>query len=320
MRLPFQPAFFGSRHCFRLANDNWRTLVLWLLGLDFVTEVPFRLHPFVVSSFSNLSSSPEATGPLAFASAPDFSAPFVVSIRPLNLQQFSAFVSNMSHNQFAALKEEAGSPMSSVFSVSDPNDLDVSMEIAKPEEGWMDIQSWTSPQDNQSLDDRRVEFARFESTLSKVESDLGFDEGMAAMRPEDVLRSTAHIAEDSTGYPSSDTGGRVLFTQILSQLIDRSQDFLGARTVYLIVDSRLPHSVDYWPAFQPWWASREQLVGPHKEVTRMVWYHINDQSGVQYVPHTWAGVFVLLVARFLFPSINIALVVIRIAYRSHFSK
>ena len=214
----------------------------------------------------------------------------------------------MSPNQFAALKEEAGSPMSSAFSVSDPNDLDVSMEIAKPEEGWMDIQSWTSPQDNQSLDDRRVEFARFESTLSKVESDLGFDEGMAAMRPEDVLRSTAHIAEDSTGYPSSDTGGRVLFTQILSQLIDRSQDFLGARTVYLIVDSRLPHSVDYWPAFQPWWASREQLVGPHKEVTRMVWYHINDQSGVQYVPHTWAGVFVLLVARFLFPSINIALV------------
>ena len=40
----------------------------------------------------------------------------------------------------------------------------------------------------------------------------------------------------------------------------------------------------------------------------MVWYPIHDQSGVQYVPHTWAGVFVLLVARFLFPSINIALV------------
>ena len=214
----------------------------------------------------------------------------------------------MSHNQFAALREDAGSPMSSVLSASDPNDLDVSMEIAKPEEGWMDIRSWTSRQDNQSLDDRRVEFARFESTLFKVESVLGFDKGMAAMRPADVLRSTAHISEDSTGYPSSDTGGRVFFTQILSQLIARSQDFLGARTVYLIVDSRLPHLVDYWPAFQPWWASREQLVGPHKEVTRMVWYPIHDQSGVQYVPHTWAGVFVLLVARFLFPSINIALV------------
>ena len=81
--------FLAPGTFFRLANGNWRTLVLWLLGLDFVTEVPFRLHPFVVSSFSNLSSSPEATGPLAFASAPDFSAPFVVSIRPLNLQQFS---------------------------------------------------------------------------------------------------------------------------------------------------------------------------------------------------------------------------------------
>ena len=88
----------------------------------------------------------------------------------------------------------------------------------------------------------------------------------------------------------------------------RRQEFTGAHTVYLVVDSRLPHSVDYWPAFQPWWASREKLVGPHKEVTRMIWYHIHERSGVQYVPHTWAGAFVLLVARFLFPAINIALV------------
>ena len=109
------------------------------------------------------------------------------------------------------------------------------------------------------------------------------------MRPADVLRSTAHIAEESTGYPFSDEGGRVSFVQILNQLITRRQDFAGARTVYLIVDSRLPQ-------------------GPHKEVTRLVWYHINNQSGVQYVPHIWAGVFVLPVARFLFPSINIALV------------
>ena len=79
----------------------------------------------------------------------------------------------MTHNQFAALREDAGSPMSSALSASDPNDLDVSMEIAKPEEGWMDIRSWTSPQDNQSLDDRRIEFAQ----LFKVESVLGFDNG-----------------------------------------------------------------------------------------------------------------------------------------------
>ena len=172
----------------------------------------------------------------------------------------------------------------------------------------MALQSWTLPPDVQSLDARRSEFDRCESTPLKAESALGFDVGMVAMRPADVLRSTAHIAEESTGYLFSDPGGQVVFAQILSQLIDRHQEFAGAHTVYLIVDSRLPHLVDYWPAFQPWWTSREQIVGPHKEVTRLVWYHVNAQSGVQYVPHIWAGVFVLLVARFLFPSIHIALV------------
>ena len=96
--------------------------------------------------------------------------------------------------------------MSSVLSAPNPDDLDVSMEITKPEV------AWTSPQGDQSLDNRRLEFARFEATLSKGKSVLGFDKGMAPMRPADVLRSTAHIPEDSTGYPFSDTGGRVIFT------------------------------------------------------------------------------------------------------------
>ena len=58
----------------------------------------------------------------------------------------------MHRNQFSLLREEAGSPMSSVMSVTDPTDLDASMEIAKPDEGWMDLQSWTLPSDVQSLD------------------------------------------------------------------------------------------------------------------------------------------------------------------------
>ena len=214
----------------------------------------------------------------------------------------------MDRNQFAPLKEEAGSPMSSVISVTAPTELGATEEIAKPDKEWMDLQAWTLPPAAQSLDARRVEFDRCESTLLKAESDLGFDASMAAMRPADVLRTTAHIAEESSGYPFSDPGGRVDFTQILSQLVSRRQEFADARTVYLIVDSRLPNQVDYWPAFQPWWTSREQIFGPHKEVTRLVWYHINAESGVQYVPHIWAGVFVLLVARFLFPTIHIALV------------
>ena len=37
--------------------------------------------------------------------------------------------------------------------------------------------------------------------------------------------------------------------------------------VYLIVDNRDPGEVPYWPAFEKWWLSRRQLVGPHQEKT-----------------------------------------------------
>ena len=47
-----------------------------------------------------------------------------------------------------------------MMSVTDPADLDASMEIAKPDKGWMDLQSWTLPPDVQSLDARRSEFDR----------------------------------------------------------------------------------------------------------------------------------------------------------------
>ena len=90
--------------------------------------------------------------------------------------------------------------MSSAMSVTAPTDLDASIEIAKPDEG-----GWTGSRGHfrrmSNLDVRRSEFDRCESTLFKAESDLGFDVGMAAMHPADVLRSTAHIAEESTGYP-----------------------------------------------------------------------------------------------------------------------
>ena len=101
----------------------------------------------------------------------------------------------MHRNQFAPLKEEAGSPMSSVISVTAPTELGATVELAKPDKEWMDLQAWTLPPAAQSLDARRAEFDRCESTLLKAESDLGFDVSMAAMRPADVLRTTAHIAE-----------------------------------------------------------------------------------------------------------------------------
>ena len=51
----------------------------------------------------------------------------------------------MHRNQFAPLKEEAGSPMSSVISVTAPTELGATVELAKPEKEWMDLQSWTLP-------------------------------------------------------------------------------------------------------------------------------------------------------------------------------
>ena len=54
-------------------------------------------------------------------------------------------------NQFALLKEEAGSPMSRVISVT-PTELGASVEIAKPDKEWLNLKSWTLLPDVQSLD------------------------------------------------------------------------------------------------------------------------------------------------------------------------
>ena len=91
-------------------------------------------------------------------------------------------------------------------------------------------------------------------------------------------------------------------------MVEFRSEFDNADLVYLIVDSRRPEEVDFWPAFQPWWASRIAHTGPNREFTTLVWFPIDHQSGLQYVPHIWAGVFALLVARFLFPRIHIALI------------
>ena len=63
----------------------------------------------------------------------------------------------MHRNQFAPLKEEAGSPMSSVISVTAPTELGATVELAKPDKEWMDLQAWTLPPAAQSLDARRAD-------------------------------------------------------------------------------------------------------------------------------------------------------------------
>ena len=100
----------------------------------------------------------------------------------------------------------------------------------------MDIQSWTSPSTDNALDDRRAELDRFESTLSKIEGDLGF-ERLAAVRPEeDVLRSTVTLLKIARATPPP-TLGDGYCSQILSQLIDPRIFSARLCTSLLIADS-----------------------------------------------------------------------------------
>ena len=78
--------------------------------------------------------------------------------------------------------------------------------------------------------------------------------------------------------------------------------------VYLIVDNRAPGDVPHWPAFEKWWLSRRQLVGPHQEQTDLLWITASQRTGLRDVPYYWAGVFVLEVARFFYPRQHFGLV------------
>ena len=99
------------------------------------------------------------------------------------------------------------------------------------------------------------------------------------------LRSTAHIVKIARATPPPIQGAGVVHSDP-SQLIDRSQDFL----LYLIVDS--PTQVQ---PFSRGGLPESSLLGRTKK-SRMVWCRINDQSGIQYVPHTWAGLLPFLVS------------------------
>ena len=78
--------------------------------------------------------------------------------------------------------------------------------------------------------------------------------------------------------------------------------------VYLIVDNRASEDVAHWPAFAQWWSSRRALIGPQQERTDVVWIQATQSTGLREVPYYWAGVFVLEVARFLFPTVHLGLI------------
>ena len=111
------------------------------------------------------------------------------------------------------------------------------------------------------------------------------------------------------GYETIDQSGRGPNYPEVIQCLLQYQDRISQKDmVYLIVDNRDPADVPHWPAFEKWWASRRQLVGPHQEKTDVLWVTANQQNGLRDVPYYWAGVFVLEIARFLYPRQHFGLV------------
>eukprot|EP00438_Fugacium_kawagutii_P028326 Skav212816 [mRNA] locus=scaffold4580:34591:35061:+ [translate_table: standard] len=140
---------------------------------------------------------------------------------------------------------------------------------------------------------------------SLLTTPFGLDSGGRSyqVRQDDILRRSAEEHADPKGYTGvtgASSAGDVDYVRIVQRLLDERGSFLHNDTVYLIVDSRQPEQVDYWHSFRPWWGSRRKLVGPMREKTDLVWYHLDSSSGLVNIPYIWAGTFVLETARFLF--------------------
>ena len=169
--------------------------------------------------------------------------------------------------------------------------------------------------------DGQASFAR--GTEASV--DQSQEEAYAAMAMKDTLSSpfgldsacpTLGLSDVRTqppkkdeGYPTLETEGDLPdTTAIIRTLMSHRDLIMNNQMIYLIVDNRMPADVPHWPAFAAWWASRRCLVGPQEETTDILWVCADATTGLHKVPYYWAGVFVLEVARFLYPAQHFALI------------
>ena len=139
-----------------------------------------------------------------------------------------------------------------------------------------------------------------------VEPHLGLDKTLGQVRVEDVR--SLPIDRDEGYATTEQIGGSPDYPAIVQCLLQFQTRIRCKDMIYLIVDNRDPGEVPYWPAFEQWWLSRCRLVGPHHENTDVLWITANLQNGLWRVPYYWAGVFVLEVARFLYPQQHFGLV------------
>ena len=144
-------------------------------------------------------------------------------------------------------------------------------------------------------------------TPTVVQSFLGLDSGLGPCQIADVR---SQPLDQDPGYPAAERHGRGPKTSaIVASLLRRKELIESCNMVYLIVDNRAPEEVAHWPAFAQWWSSRRALIGPQQERTDVVWIQASYSTGLRDVPYYWAGVFVLEVARFLFPTVHLGLAV-----------
>lgn len=152
----------------------------------------------------------------------------------------------------------------------------------------------------------KVQALRAVHTPTEVQSSLGLDSGLGPCQIADVR---SQPIDQDPGYPAAERHGRGPATSaIVASLLCHKELIEACNMVYLIVDNRAPEEVVHWPAFAQWWSSRQALIGPHHERTDVVWIQASQSTGRRDVPFYWAGVFVLEVARFLFPTVHLGLV------------
>ena len=96
----------------------------------------------------------------------------------------------------------------------------------------------------------------------------------------------------------------------LAVLDSKRQEWHDVRTVILFVDNRTLQgtgSPTYWQDFAPWIRERCRWTGSYGEITAASYIQGNTSNGLGKIRYTWAGIFVLEAAAFLYPTINFIL-------------
>ena len=157
-----------------------------------------------------------------------------------------------------------------------------------------------------SVDQSQEEAYAAMAMKDTLSSPFGLDSACPTLGLSDVR---AQPLKKDEGYPTLATEGDLPdTTAIIRTLMSHCDLIMNNQMIYLIVDNRVPADVPHWPAFAAWWASRRCLVGPQEETTDILWVCADATTGLHKVPYYWAGVFVLEVARFLYPAQHFALI------------